>query len=153
MTPSVVRHSASRCRRSAMNPASTMTRAILPSSEGWKLKKPIWIQRFDPRTSSAKDEHRQEQDEAGPVERPAHAPVHVRVDDRRRREEHDSPDDVDDLAKDVVARVAGDVVPRHRLEHPEPVGEQPPGGQEEQVVDVAQERAELPGGRLEAVGC
>ena len=27
--------------------------ATLPSSDGWKLKKPIWIQRFEPRTSAA----------------------------------------------------------------------------------------------------
>ena len=26
----------------------------LPSSDGWKLKKPISIQRFDPRTSEAR---------------------------------------------------------------------------------------------------
>ena len=98
------------------------------------------------------DEHGEEQDDDGAVERPADTAVHVRVDGRGRGEEHDADDDVDRLPEGVVAGVARNVVLRHGLEHPEPVGEQAAGGREQQVVEVAQERAELPGEGLRAGG-
>ena len=98
------------------------------------------------------DEHRQEQDDRRAVQRPADPPVGVRIDGRRRGEEHDADGDVDGLPEDVVAGVPGDVVLRHGLQHPQPVDEQAAGGREQQVVEVAQERAELPGEGLCAGG-
>ena len=40
------------CRRSARNPASTSTNSTFPNSDGWNLKKPTSIQRFEPRVAA-----------------------------------------------------------------------------------------------------
>ena len=150
MTPNVVLHSRIRCPRSATKPASTMISATLPSSDGWKLKKPIWIQRFEPRTSAATTKTTSRRT-SEPVEGPADTPVRARV-DRRGREEDRTDGDVDNLPEDVVVRISGHVVLRHGLEHPEPVGEQSTGGEDQQVVDVSQVRAELPAAAWTRVG-
>ena len=107
------------------------------SSDGWKLKKPISIQR-------------EQEDDRKPVERDAELAVDLGVDRSGGREEDDADGDVDELPEDVVVGIARDVVPRHRLEHPESVGDERAGRQEEQVVEVAEEGAELPRGRLGA---
>ncbi len=38
--------------RSARKPASTSTKSTFPNSEGWKVKKPTSIQRFEPRVAA-----------------------------------------------------------------------------------------------------
>jgi hypothetical protein len=45
----VVSRSLMRRIRSTMKPASASTSSSLPSSDDWKLKKPMSIERFDPR--------------------------------------------------------------------------------------------------------
>ena len=39
--------------RSARKPASASTKSSLPNSDGWNWKKPMSIQRFEPRVASA----------------------------------------------------------------------------------------------------
>ena len=96
-----------------------------------------------------KDE--QEEDDGQAVEDTAVTAEDVRVHGRHDAE-HDRPDgDVDLLTEDVVVRIAGDVVPGNRPEHPEAVGDDRPDRREQEVVDVAQERADL--GRRLRPGC
>ena len=39
-------------RRSATKPASARTNSTLPNSDGWNVKKPTSIQRFEPRVAA-----------------------------------------------------------------------------------------------------
>ena len=101
-----------RARRSARNPARKRTTSSLPSSDGWKRKKPRSIQRCDPR-AAVRGEHEQHQRERHRVDAGACSAG------RRRGRASDTPTSpiaadggVDRLPDDVVVGVARHVVAR-----------------------------------------
>ncbi len=103
------------------------------------------------------DKHDSKQHERGDVERPPQAPVDLRVQGGGEREHDGAERHVHALADDEVVRIPGNVVPRDRLQHPEPVGDDSRNRRHEDEIEVAKDGAGLraPGrfsARLDADG-
>jgi len=84
-----------------------------------------------------------EQEDGEGVEHALVAAEDVGVHGRHHGQDDGADSHVDLLSEEEVAGVSGDVVPRHRGEHPESVGDHAGHREQEQVVDVAEERADL----------
>ena len=113
------------------------TNRSFPNSDGWKVKKPRLIQRVEPCAAlpdeqDEGDDHRGADEDGAPV-----APVEIRVDERRSHE-HDRPHArVEDLAVEVVARIARHRELRDARDAPEPDGDERRDADEQDPVDRA----------------
>ncbi len=103
---------------SARKPASASTNSSFPNSDGWKVKKPTLIQRVEPRAARPTHEDDRDQADRAAEDRAPVAPVEIGVDEDADDERDAAHRGVDDLPVEVVARVAGDVEPRHAGDRP-----------------------------------
>ena len=91
---------------------------------------------------AAEDEHDRDQSDGADEDRAPVAPVEVGIDERRDDERDAADGRVDDLPVEVVARVAGDVEPRHAGDPPEPDGDEPGDAGEQHPVERAEDADE-----------
>jgi hypothetical protein len=99
----------------------------------------------------ADDENDQEEKERDAIEHTAETPIGVGVDRSGDGERDRAEDHVDALADEVEVRLAGDVMARDVGEDPQTVGDDSADDGEQEIVEMAQEGADL-GGQMRANG-